>query len=221
MYWLIQVPSLNHPLIYSQTLHWRGTLLLSSHQETTPLVPPASQQAWCGTWVSCPPSTYPPPKQNPLPPQAPWTSAPHPAWAAVPAAVERKTKDAHQTPPAPNLYTRMPPASGWNALALWLTSVPQRRRRERLLSQQPGQPSSANTVPKSTPAWGLWRCTFAHTLSPVCVPPVERRSPGRGFCVATSARTQVRSMFKDTLQHYTSGKFPLDSGVKKSVCVLQ
>lgn len=201
---------------FLQTPSLKGSLWLSSHQETTPLVPPASQQVWFGTWVSCPPSTYPPPKQHPLPPQAPWTSAPHPAWAAAPAAAERKTKDARQTPQAQNPYTHMPLASVWNAPASWLTSVPQRRRRGRLPSQQPGQPSSANTAPKSTPAWGLWRCTFAHTLCPACAPPVERLSPGRGFCVATSAHTQVRPMFRDTPQHHTFGTFALDSGA--SVC---
>lgn len=193
----------------SQTLHWRGIPSLSSHQGTTPPLPPASQQAWCGTWVSCPPSTCPPPKQSPLPPQAPWTSAPRPASAAVPAVVERRMKDAAQTPPAPNPCTHTALASGWNAPVSCLTSVPLRkRRRGRRRSQPPaGQPSSASTAPKSTPASGHWRCTSAHTPCPACAPPAERLSPGLGCCAATSAHTQVRpSNFKHP---HSSARVPL------------
>lgn len=53
------------------------------------------------------------------------------------------------------------------------------------------QPSTANTAPRSTPAWGPWKCTFAHTHCPVCAPPAARPSQDHGCSEDTFAHTQV------------------------------
>lgn len=179
--------------------------MLSSHNASLWVTStPRKEIQWCPTIPPClcgPLVPYPLPSRR-FHPASPlllglWT------WALSPVpAAERRTSAARPIPPAqtPPTASSAPTAARPAAARLLYpaissrTAPPARKQPsppQKPPAQPPERPFTASTVPKSTTVWARWRCTSAHTHSPVCAPHVERPSPDPGYCEDTFVHIPV------------------------------